>query len=184
MKVICISGKAGSGKDTCARMLEADLQANGCKVLLVHYADLLKFICRTFFDWNGEKDEAGRSLLQHVGTDVIRREDPDYWVRFIADVLRWFPCEWDYVLLPDARFPNEINVLRERGFDVTHIRVVRDGYTGSLTGEQMAHASETSLDGVQPDILVVNNGGLEDLRRHSQNISAGLLVGHQVSIEE
>lgn len=184
MRVICFSGKAGSGKDTSAGMFKQILQDNGSKVLLIHYADLLKFICRAFFGWNGEKDASGRTLLQHVGTDVVRKETPDYWVDFIADMLRRFPEEWEYVLIPDARFPNEIDVLRERGFDVTHVRVVRDGHTGGLTGEQMAHASETSLDDVQPDITIINDGSLEGLEQQIQRTSMGMLVGHQITIEE
>ena len=55
----------------------------GYSTLIVHYADLLKYMCKTFFGWNGEKDEFGRSLLQRVGTDCIRNVEPDYWVDFV-----------------------------------------------------------------------------------------------------
>ncbi len=41
----------------------------GYKVLIAHYADLVKYVAKTFFEWNGEKDEYGRSLLQHIGTE-------------------------------------------------------------------------------------------------------------------
>ena len=71
MKVICISGKAQHGKDTSALMVKEMLEDDGYKVLIAHYGDLVKYICRTFFQWNGEKDEAGRSLLQRIGTDAV-----------------------------------------------------------------------------------------------------------------
>jgi len=46
MKVICISGKAQHGKDTSANLLREEL-VNQCQsVLVTHYADLLKYICR------------------------------------------------------------------------------------------------------------------------------------------
>ena len=45
MKVITISGKAQNGKDTTAGLLKAALEADGYKVLITHYADLLKYIC-------------------------------------------------------------------------------------------------------------------------------------------
>ena len=80
--VICISGKAGAGKDTVATMAKDMLVDRGERTLVVHYADLLKFICRTFFGWNGAKDAEGRTLLQTVGTDIIRFQKPDYWVDF------------------------------------------------------------------------------------------------------
>ncbi len=109
MKVILISGKAQHGKDTTAGFLMDALKADGYSVLVAHYGDLVKYVCKTFFNWNGEKDEAGRTLLQKVGTDVVRAQCQDYWVSFITDIMEFFPGEWDYVLIPDCRFPNEVN---------------------------------------------------------------------------
>lgn len=163
MKVICISGKAQHGKDTSANLLKIMLEADGCKVLIAHYGDLVKYICKTFFDWNGEKDVYGRSLLQHIGTEVVRRQKPDYWVSFIADILRFFDGEWDYVLLPDSRFPNEVDYLKKCGFDVTHMRVIRQNFVSPLTQEQQKHPSETALDDVIPDYYINNNGTLDEL---------------------
>ena len=51
MKVITISGKAQNGKDTTAGLLKAALEADGYKVLITHYADLLKYICKQFFGY-------------------------------------------------------------------------------------------------------------------------------------
>lgn len=164
MKVICISGKAQHGKDTSANLLEAMLEDEGYKVLIVHYGDLVKYICKTFFDWNGEKDVYGRSLLQRIGTDVIRKQEPDYWVSFVAGILKFFDGEWDYVLIPDSRFPNEVDYLKERGFDVIHMRVVRPNFVSPLTPEQQKHPSETALDNVIPDCYINNCGTLNNLR--------------------
>lgn len=163
MKVIAISGRAQSGKDTSANMLREQLEAHGERVLIAHYADLLKYICRTFFGWDGKKDERGRRILQYVGTDVIRRKIPDYWVDFIISILELFGDNWDYVLIPDSRFPNEIETLKEHGFDVEHIRVVRPNFKSPLTAEQQKHPSETALDNVTPDYYFNNDGTLEDL---------------------
>ena len=44
MKVICISGKAQHGKDTSAKLIKMILEANGYKVLIAHYGDLVKYI--------------------------------------------------------------------------------------------------------------------------------------------
>lgn len=69
MKIVCISGKAQHGKDTTAKLLEEILEAQGNRVLIAHYGDLVKYVCKTFFGWDGKKDEKGRTLLQRVGTD-------------------------------------------------------------------------------------------------------------------
>lgn len=49
MKIVCISGKAQHGKDTTAKLLEEILEAQGNRVLIVHYGDLVKYVCKTFF---------------------------------------------------------------------------------------------------------------------------------------
>lgn len=163
MKVVCISGKAQHGKDTTAGMMKTALESMGHTVLITHYGDLVKYVCRTFFGWNGEKDAYGRSLLQKIGTDIVREQRPNYWVDFVKDMLSMFPNEWDFVLIPDSRFPNEIDGLKQSGFNVIHLRVRREKFESPLTTEQQNHPSETSLDHVVPDFLIVNDGTLEDL---------------------
>lgn len=183
MKVILISGKAQHGKDTTAGFLKSALEADGYSVLVAHYGDLLKYICRTFFGWNGEKDEAGRTLLQKVGTDTIRAEQPDYWVSFIADILEFFPDEWDYVLIPDCRFPNEIKRIKAQ-FDAVHLRVFRNEFVSPLTPEQQAHPSETALDGVRADYYICNDGSLKDLQNSVIAWLVDLNGQHQTTFEE
>ena len=160
MRVVCISGKAGHGKDTAALYLKEQLEVSENRVLITHYGDLVKYVCKNFLNWDGQKDKAGREMLQTVGTDIVRDEDPDYWVRFIADMLNFFESSWDYVLIPDCRFQNEIEYLIESGFRVTHMRIVRDDYVSDMPEEQQNHISETSLDDYMPDIYVHNSGYL------------------------
>lgn len=184
MKIFAISGKAQHGKDTVAGILKETLVADGYSVLIVHYGDLLKHICRSIFGWDGKKDEHGRHTLQYVGTDVIRGKEPDYWVGFVAGILDMFPGEWDYVLIPDSRFPNEIEYLRARGFDVTHLRVVRPNFKSPLTKKQQQHLSETSLDGVEPDFRIENGGNLAELRAKIVDFLVELNGYHQMTVDE
>lgn len=156
MKVICISGKARHGKDTAATRLEDELNRKGYKVLVAHYADLLKYICKTFFGWNGEKDEKGRQILQYVGTDIIRKQMPDYWVNFIISILTLFKNEWDYVLIPDCRFPNEIEKLKQSDITTYTLRIERENFKSDLTEEQLNHISETALDNFEFDHVIKN----------------------------
>lgn len=182
MKVICISGHAQHGKDTAASIMQRMLWGFGRRVLVIHNADLLKFMCKQCFKWNGEKDENGRTLLQRVGTDVVRAQRPNYWVEFIADILEMFPDEWDYVLIPDCRFPNEIEVLRQRSFDVTHVSIVRENYDNGLTDAQRNHPSETALDNTPPDVVIPNNGTIVDLTGEILNFIYPMENGMVVSL--
>jgi hypothetical protein len=147
MKIILISGKAQNGKDTTAKMLKDKLEQQDKRVLVAHYGDLVKYVCKTFFDWNGEKDNAGRTLLQYVGTDIIRKKYPHFWVDFIKSILIVFDGYWDYVLIPDTRFPNEINGIKaEFGTNAISLRISRNNFESPLTEAQQQHISETALD--------------------------------------
>ena len=163
MKVICISAKAQHGKDTSALILKEIYEAEGKKVLITHYADLLKYICKTFFKWNGEKDDYGRTLLQQVGTNIVGAKQPDFWVDFIINILTLFEGTWDMVIIPDCRFVNEIEKMKAN-FDTTLIRVIRPDFDNGLTETQKQHPSETALDNFKFDHIIYNTGSLEDLK--------------------
>lgn len=164
MKVICISGKARHGKDTVAEMLQSHLEQEwGFSVLIIHYADLLKWLCEKYFGWDGKKDNAGRTLLQHVGTDVVRKQNPNYWVDFVISFVSLFKDEWDYVIIPDCRFPNEVDCWKSTDFDTFYFRVERPDYHNGLSEEQKAHPSETALDTYEPDLKILNDGDLSHL---------------------
>ena len=45
MKVVTISGAARGGKDTIAAELKKLFEADGYRVKIAHYADVLKMIC-------------------------------------------------------------------------------------------------------------------------------------------
>ena len=164
MRVICISGKAGHGKDTVAGLMKEALEQNDKRVLITHYGDLVKYICTTFFGWDGQKDEQGRHLLQNVGTEIVRAQDQDFWVNFVMSVLKFFNGQWDYVLIPDCRFVNEMIGPVSSGFSTTFLRVNRSGYVSTLTEEQQKHISETALDNQTHDVYIENSGDLNDLK--------------------
>lgn len=162
IKVILISGKAGSGKDTVAEIIKEKLQSAGNKVVITHYADMVKYVCEKFFSWNGVKDERGRHLLQLVGTDIGRRYDPNIWVNFVITLIECFCSDSDYVLIPDCRFPNEVSVIKNK-FDTILLKVNRPELKSKLTIEQQNHQSETALDNVIPDYCIENTATLHEL---------------------
>lgn len=169
--VVCISGKAQSGKDTAASMMKACMEEKGHSVVIIHYADLLKFICTTYFGWNGKKDEDGRTLLQFIGTDVVRTRKPDFWVNFVSNLLDLFHEAWDYVIIPDTRFPNEIDRIQDAGYLVFHLKLRRPGFDNHLSQEQQKHISETALDSIYPNYIISNSGALSDLKKEVESIT-------------
>ena len=174
-KIICISAKAQHGKDTAAKLLREYLENNGQRVLITHYADLLKFICRNYFGWNGEKDEVGRTLLQYIGTDVVGTKNPAYWSEFIVDILKMFENEWDYVLIPDCRYPVEVETMKKH-FDTFVLRIERPNFDNGLTETQKSHRSETVMDNYLFDDIIYNNKGIEEFADKIQSFADDYLL--------
>ena len=169
-KCIIISGKSGHGKDMLAHFMRERLEKDGLRVLTIHYGDAVKWVLRDFFNWNGQKDEKGRTLLQHIGTDVVRAKYPNFWTTIVAELVAAFENEFDVVLIPDARFPNEIEIVMDIVPNTVCARIERKNADGSdwlnpiFTKEQLEHPSETSLDKYAFDYIVHNDSGLQELK--------------------
>ena len=175
MFVVLISGKAGHGKDTFASFFKERAEKDGKKVLIIKYGDILKYVLRQYYNWDGNKDKAGRELLQRVGSDIFRVNNPDTWVNCVIEIVKGFGSTYDYVLVPDVRFPNEINHWMGSYMDFSTVRINRYNSDGTLfdnqdlTTEQKKHISEVALDDYIFD-YVVNNFELEELKQKAEEI--------------
>ncbi len=167
-KIILISGKAEHGKTTLANILKEKLEEKGNKVVITRYALYLKEIAKKYCDWNGNKDQVGRELLQKLGTEVIRQKlnKPLFHVGRICEDIEITQDYYDYVIIDDVRYENEVYYpITVFGKDKVYtIRVNRyDKLNGgmvpfinSLTDEQKKHISETSLDNFSFDYCCIN----------------------------
>ena len=160
--IITLSGKARHGKDTAAEMLQTKLTEEGKRVLNIRYADYLKFIVATYLGGSYERTPENRTLWQHFGTETVRARDEHFWVDTVVRLVKVLSDRFDYVLIPDVRFPNEITRWTEEGFLVRTLHVTRTGFENDLTAAQRAHASETALDGFSFD-RYLRAGSLEEL---------------------
>ena len=140
----------------------------GMAVLKIGYAGNLKFLAQHYRGWDGKKDDKGRTLLQQLGTEKIRRRSPDYWVNVVIGVSEIFEDDFGYVVISDARFQNEINRWREEGYDVTTVYVERPNFDNGLTDEQKNHVSENALNDFPFDVRIFNTS-LEDLANEIKN---------------
>lgn len=169
MFVIGISGKAEAGKSTFAGFLKEALERKHYRVLLINYGDYVKFIAEKYYSWNGEKDERGRALLQHIGTEQGRLEVyENIWTDMVIRTVQITERDYDIAIVADCRFPNEFDRWREFGYDVMKVRVERPKHENRLTEEQRQHASETSLDTYPGMIYVINDGDLDGFEELAQ----------------
>ena len=122
------------------------------EVKIMHFGDFVKFVASQYGGWDGQKDEAGRTMLQVIGTERGRYTvDPDIWVNMVKYAIGIFADELKYVIIPDTRFPNEIlsfvaTTIGGSAIQVCPARIIRPNFDNGLTEEQKNHPSETALD--------------------------------------
>jgi len=136
---VAFVGKMGVGKSHAA----AILQSKGWEIK--RFADPLKTAAREF------QDKPTRHLLQELA-QVSRRVSPHPLLERMKAELLTAP---DRVVVDDARFPDEVELLTAAGFKVVrltapvHLRVRRLEANGKLeNAAQMNHESELALDTV------------------------------------
>ena len=83
--------------------------------------------------------------------------------------------EFDYVLIPDARFENEIENWKDINIPTISVRVNRydsnlEPFDNKLSKEQREHPSEISLDNYDKFDYIVKNVTETDLLQEAKNI--------------
>ena len=172
MKVIMISGKSQSGKDATAKLFEEQLKLinENFKILIIHFADPVKWLAKDFLNWDGNKNIEGRAILQTLGTEVMRKNYPTYWAEIIAKFISAHENYWDFIIIPDWRFENEFETICQYNSDILTIRVNRFDKNNNIyinpemTLTQRMHISECELDNFNFEWIIDNKGTLEDLR--------------------
>jgi hypothetical protein len=177
--VILLAGKARAGKDSTANFLKDKL---GGKVAILHFADYLKYILRERYYWDGKKDDAGRSLLQTVGTDKIRigMKKPLFWAERVCDEIEIMADDFDYFIVADCRCQNESYFTSSRfPKNATTVRVNRIGFDNGLTEEQKNHISETDMDTFKYDYVINSESGLDKLEVEVENFMYWYLLNRR-----
>ena len=193
--IIGICGLIGSGKGTVADIL---VDQGFTKV---SFADKLKDGVSTIFGWDramleGDTDESRtwreqpddfwsaetemevtpRLVLQLFGTDCLRNGFHDgVWVSLLKKHMLDNP---DNYVIPDVRFRNEQNMIRELGGEIWRVQrgdipewygcAMLDNTTGSnLMEEYDVHPSEYKWIDMNNkfDVTLYNEGTIEDLRQ-------------------
>jgi hypothetical protein len=160
--IVGFIGYKGCGKSTAARLLverhgfirtrfaeplKKMLLALGCTPDEVD-GDLKETPCAAL---NGRTP---RHAMQTLGTEWGREMISqtlwlDAWCRAVEGV--------DRVVVDDCRFPNEASLIRERGGIIVEVK--RDGAGDGRDG----HASEAYVSAMRPEIILSNNGSIEEL---------------------
>jgi hypothetical protein len=189
--IISVSGLIGSGKDTIADYLvlkhgflreswagtlkDAVAHVFGWdRVLLEGKSDEARVWREQVDTWWAERLNlpklTPRWILQYWGTEVCRHGFHDeIWVASLENKLRKSEKN---IVISDSRFVNEINAVKRaggisvrvmRGQDPVWVKLCKNNFDTFKATFPEIHASEYSSVGLDYDIIVENNGTLDEL---------------------
>ena len=165
-KIFLLAGTARSGKDTVGTIISDYYENKGLKVVRLGFADYIKLYAKKITDWDGSDAPKPRDLLQKLGTDVVRKKiNKDFFINRICEDIMVYKYYFDVIIITGARFPNELDIPKEK-FDNLYITYVkRPKYVNELTNAQNAHITEHALDNYSNyDFLIVNDGDILELK--------------------
>lgn len=129
MVVHVFIGVVGSGKDYAAQQVFDEKARQVAKTIA--FADALRAAIWHVIGWTPKNDEeyqkfkhtdftdgsdlgiqfTGRDLMQKIGTDLMRKENPHVWTEKVEEKLMEH-IDFDAVTVTDCRFVNEITALK------------------------------------------------------------------------
>ena len=165
--IIGLSGKKGSGKDTCA-----DYLVEKYHFIKISFADTLKDVCQLIFQLSpdqlyGDKKElvderwgvSPRLIMQFVGTGLFRNQmsqlipgiGKEFWIKVLQEKIKKLLIGNPYanIIIPDCRFINEITFVKNMGGTV--FRVNRESNSND------SHESENETDNYSDYNGILNN---------------------------
>lgn len=181
MVIIGLGHRKRMGKDTFAKILKKTLKEKypDKKIKIVGFADNVKIVCQKLYGWAGLKDKAyynspeheheretviprlglsPRQIWEKMGTDVARNIWTDTWVELLLN-----DTKADILIIPDTRFPNEVEKIRKYNGRV--IKIVRPGIPHINN-----HVEGALADFNDWDYTVNNNGKKKCLHKEANKI--------------
>jgi len=162
MRILGLTGRMKSGKDTCYEILKKQLAP--LPVVRLGFADALKDdICKFVGvkrDFIEQHKNNFRLLMQAYGTDVRRQLfGDDYWILRFAQTLEAYinaDVPPYLVVIPDVRFQNEANFIKQLSGKIWRVK-------RSDIPSPAEHVSEVELLSIQEDEIIDNGNSLISL---------------------
>ncbi len=176
---VCVIGLAGSGKSTCADLIEGYARDKGLTHARVKLAKPLYDLQRQVYRAAGGalREGAQDQVLLEALAEAMRRIRPeslaDDFARRLAET------DADLVVNDDLRDPHvDAPALRARGFRV--LRVVcderlRQARLAERDDPSRADRSTSQLDLIEPDAVIDNSAGLDAYRDTVHQVLGGWL---------
>jgi len=182
MKIIGLGHYSRTGKDSLANYLIQDLRSSGLVAKKIPFAWKLKQICHDLYAWDGLRepefyDTPDGEKFRDIKLPTIGKTPVEIWVAMGTPAVRnnvymdtWINFvlksdhQADVIVIPDVRFPNEIQAVRDAGGWLA--KIVRPGYGPRDT---VADRALVGYDGW--DAVIGGSGKMSELERWALDLS-------------
>lgn len=171
-KIIGLLGRSRVGKDTVAEMIKEHCPEYKMRRL----ATPLKKAIKNLYDFDSFQLET--NLKEEI--DERWGKTPRECIVSLTDyMMGYMGTEFftkrlysefdlpDYIIIPDVRYEHDINEIQRRGGIVVKIE---------KPNNPICHSFEDKIDGMKGDILIMNDGSLEDLQSNLKKQLVFMLV--------
>ncbi len=143
-RIFILSGKAKSGKDVCANVLEKQYQEK--KVIKLSYAYYLKEYIKKLGFWDGKEENKPRTLMQEFGISFLQEKiEKNFLINRMLEDIKVYSYFYDIIIITDARLKEEIEIPKKVFNKIVTIRIQNEK-ENSLTEKEKSHITETNLD--------------------------------------
>lgn len=166
--LIGLCGRREVGKSSVAKFIK-DFEPN---TRVLPFAEQLKTLAMQL-GWNGIKDEKGVYILQHLGTDVCRTIDTDYWIKkWKQAYVMAVELGYKVIISDDVRFLNEAQTILDQG----GVLVKLYGHVGeTVTTDQLKHVSESGIPDEMCNMSMDTCCSFDDLRDRTRALFHNIL---------
>lgn len=171
-KIFIVSGKANAGKDTTCELINNYVRLKELNSINLQFSSYIKMYAKVISGWNGEEITKPRSLLQELGTSIIREKiDNKFFIKRIIGDIKVYSYYCDVITISDARLPEEIDSIYNTFENVIRVNIERPNFNNNLNETEKKHRTEVGLDGYNNyDYTLVNDGSIEDLNNKIKKI--------------
>ncbi|HOP65951.1 MAG TPA: hypothetical protein PLX66_02920 [Bacilli bacterium] len=175
-QVFLLCGKARCGKDLAATMIKEYYENKGVRTIITSLAKYIKMYAKEITGWDGKEEDKPRTLLQELGTDVVREHlgKKDIYANRLLDDIDIYHYYAPVVVIKDVRFPEEIQIIKSKFPNALTIHIKRINFTNELTEKQKLHASEVALDNYHDFDYEIINDNQDKFKEDIINILEGI----------
>jgi len=172
MKIYMIAGKARNGKDTLAGYMKDYFEEYGEKTCIMHIGNYIKHFAIDYFGWDGGDNTKPRSLLQKIGTEIIREKmnKPKFFTDRLIQDMEVLNNMFDVIIVADVRLPSEFDEVSNVYKNIVKIHIKRPDLVSNLSNEEQKHITEIALDNYDDYDYEVINTTLEELKEKALEI--------------